>query len=468
MGVQDLLPFLRKQAPNGYRADAALADYRGRTMGIDANVNMNSFVKTFTPCAVGFAQLAIMLLAHDIRPVFVFDGPAGALKTRTKAKRDEIRHKSQAVLEEKLKTPEIYTTEELEKAERQTLKPTNKDRDSSIAVLRLVGVPVFQAPGEADLLLATMHRHKLIDGCFTKDGDFIAHGISPVVSGLSPHKAHGMQEYKLELILPDLQLSRDEFIDMCLLIGTDYTERVKMIGPGRAWDFIKKYKTVEAVRTALQPRKSYYVFPPDDCFPIDSARKAFSTDDAVAVNALQAVADVVREAILTDTIDATALRSVEPLIDQRLADWFCTTWQSLRSAQVAGTLQRFRWQMPDAFAVSVISTVTGVAAVSKYSAGECLLKPSTVRRRPVPAQAIAPNQEASATGTIASHQEVSTANPDPAAAAGISTPYQEESGTTAQHDANTGNAAPYEEVAAAEDGDAADPVSRKRKRDAVN
>ncbi len=46
-----------------------------------------------------------------------------------------------------------------------------------------------------------------------------------------------------------LQLSRTSFVDFALLLGTDFSERIRNIGPMRAYKFIKEHGTIEGVVT---------------------------------------------------------------------------------------------------------------------------------------------------------------------------------------------------------------------------
>lgn len=39
----------------------------------------------------------------------------------------------------------------------------------------------------------------------------------------------------------------DQFIDLCILCGCDYTGKITNIGPVRAYDLIKKHKNIETI-----------------------------------------------------------------------------------------------------------------------------------------------------------------------------------------------------------------------------
>jgi len=44
-----------------------------------------------------------------------------------------------------------------------------------------------------------------------------------------------------------LQLSRESFVDFALLLGTDFSQRIKNVGPIRALKFIKQHGSIENV-----------------------------------------------------------------------------------------------------------------------------------------------------------------------------------------------------------------------------
>lgn len=42
-------------------------------------------------------------------------------------------------------------------------------------------------------------------------------------------------------------MSMDQFIDLCILCGCDYTGKIINIGPMKAYDYIRKYGTIEKI-----------------------------------------------------------------------------------------------------------------------------------------------------------------------------------------------------------------------------
>lgn len=53
-------------------------------------------------------------------------------------------------------------------------------------------------------------------------------------------------EIHLSKVLEGMQLSRDEFIDLCILLGCDYCGTVRGVGPAKAVQIIKEHRSIEA------------------------------------------------------------------------------------------------------------------------------------------------------------------------------------------------------------------------------
>jgi flap endonuclease-1 len=64
-------------------------------------------------------------------------------------------------------------------------------------------------------------------------------------------------EIDLNKVLAGLELNMEEFIDLCILCGCDYTSTIKGIGQKRAYELIKKHKTIEKAISKLDSKHQY-------------------------------------------------------------------------------------------------------------------------------------------------------------------------------------------------------------------
>ena len=54
-----------------------------------------------------------------------------------------------------------------------------------------------------------------------------------------------VHEITYSKIISGLGMMRDQFVDLCILLGCDYAGKIRMIGPEKALDLIREHKTIE-------------------------------------------------------------------------------------------------------------------------------------------------------------------------------------------------------------------------------
>jgi 5'-3' exonuclease len=70
----------------------------------------------------------------------------------------------------------------------------------------------------------------------------------------------------------ELGLTRESFIDLCILCGTDFSGTIQGIGPHRALQWIKKYRSIENILENLHDT----TYKPQDTFDYQLARDVFT------------------------------------------------------------------------------------------------------------------------------------------------------------------------------------------------
>ena len=111
---------------------------------------------------------------------------------------------------------------------------------------------------------------------------------------VSEAKKIPIHEICLEKVLEGFDFTMDQFIDLCILLGCDYCESIRGIGPKRAFELIKKHKTIEKVLENIDLKK--YILP--DPFPYEDAREMFKTAE---------VADCSKLDLQWDSVDEEAI-----------------------------------------------------------------------------------------------------------------------------------------------------------------
>jgi len=100
-------------------------------------------------------------------------------------------------------------------------------------LLARFGIPYITAPMEAEAQCATLLELKLVDGIITDDSDVFLFGGDRVYKNMF-HEKHYVEFYSGQDIERELGLSRQKLIEMAHLLGSDYTEGLKGIGPANA------------------------------------------------------------------------------------------------------------------------------------------------------------------------------------------------------------------------------------------
>ena len=80
-------------------------------------------------------------------------------------------------------------------------------------------------------------------------------------------------------------MNMDEFIDLCILCGCDYTLSVGGVGPIKAFNMIKEHGNIENVLEKLKianedpKKKQKYIIP--DVFLFEESRELFKSPDVI-------------------------------------------------------------------------------------------------------------------------------------------------------------------------------------------
>lgn len=163
--------------------------------------------------------------------------------------------------------------EAVEKLSKRTVRVTREQTSECQRLLRLMGVPVVEAPSEAEAQCASLCKRGLAYAVATEDMDALTFGAPRLVRNLmAPASANKpVMEFDLPEVLKGLELSQEEFVDLCILCGCDYTEKIAGIGPTRALALVKKHRSIEEILKSIDPTK--YKIPAP--FPYERARELF-------------------------------------------------------------------------------------------------------------------------------------------------------------------------------------------------
>ncbi|XP_062898510.1 probable flap endonuclease 1 homolog isoform X2 [Mobula hypostoma] len=138
-------------------------------------------------------------------------------------------------------------------------------------LLTLLGVPYIEAPAEAEATCAALVKSGKVHCTATEDMDALPFGCTRLVRNVSAKKDARVEEFSLPDILKALNLTQEQFVDLCILMGCDYCEKIRGVGVKRALPLIQTHKNIEGIVQNLDARR----FPAPEDWPYQEARSLF-------------------------------------------------------------------------------------------------------------------------------------------------------------------------------------------------
>ena len=218
-------------------------DLEGRVVSIDAFNTLYQFLSTIrqrdgrpltdehgnvTSHLSGILYRNSSMIEKDIKPIYIFDGKAPELKSETQAKRREVRDEAEQMYKEALKAGD---TEKARKFAMRSSKLSPEIIESSKKLLTLMGIPYVEAKGEGEAQAAYLVANGDAYAVASQDYDCLMFGAKRVVRNLAVSSNLGdLEFYQLDKVLRQLNVTREELVDMGILIGTDFCEGLKGVG----------------------------------------------------------------------------------------------------------------------------------------------------------------------------------------------------------------------------------------------
>ncbi len=249
--------------------DTTMEAMRGKIVGIDSFLLAFQFLTTIrdrSPTGdggplkadngkvvahlMGFLARASTLLSKGVKPVFIFDGKHPELKKEEMDARRLVREQAELEWKAALEAGDYATAQ---KMAQRCVKYTPEMVEESIEMLKLMGIPAFRAAAEGEAQAAVMAANGQLDVVATQDWDALLYGAPIVIRNLTSDGSKRMgriiraQEIELSQILDDNELSREQLVDLGIMIGTDFHPGIKGIGPKTGLKLIKEFGTIEAV-----------------------------------------------------------------------------------------------------------------------------------------------------------------------------------------------------------------------------
>ncbi|KAJ5219853.1 hypothetical protein N7468_009057 [Penicillium chermesinum] len=295
MGIKHLYQVISENAPDAIKT-GEIKNHFGRKVAIDASMSIYSFLIAVrsdgqqlatetgetTSHLMGMFYRTLRMVDNGIKPLYVFDGAPPKLKSGELAKR---RARNAEATEAHEEAKETGTAEDVEKFSRRTVRVTREHNAECKKLLTLMGIPYIDAPTEAEAQCAVLARAGKVYAAASEDMDTLCFESPILLRHLtfSEQRKEPIQEIHLDKALEGLDMDRNQFIDLCILLGCDYLEPIPKVGPSTALNLIREHKSLEKVVEYMQndPKKKFAI--PDD-WPYQDARDLFTAPDVLAAD----------------------------------------------------------------------------------------------------------------------------------------------------------------------------------------
>jgi len=199
------------------------------------------------------------LVENGIKLCIVFDGKPPALKKNVLEERRQRKIKAQIEWEAAIEAGDRETART--KAQQTTRLDTNMVLEAK-KLLDLLGIPWVDAPSEGEAQVAALLNQGMVDYGASQDFDTVLFGASKFIRNLTlsgRRKLPKQQKWvevspeiiDLEASFQKLELSREQLIDVAILMGTDFNPGIDGVGPKRGLKLIQEFGKAEGALEKL-------------------------------------------------------------------------------------------------------------------------------------------------------------------------------------------------------------------------
>lgn len=286
MGIKsNFNKFLRSVCPQVF-IEMHLSEFAYEKVAIDISLYMHKYKAV---CGDRWPTAFINLIAscrrNNIHCVFIFDGKAPDEKDNERAERAESKEKlndkyqelslaledyhKTGIIADVLRTmykrrrspvhvklvknrtidPDndidmVWVEKKIMQKENQLYTVSKEDFQLARELFDTLNVPYYTAPWEAEKMCAKLCIDKKVEAVMSEDSDVLAYGAPLLLTKIDTSKDTCVA-IRIDDVLEGLELSKAQFIDLCIFCGTDYNKNIPKIGSKNAYKHILKYGDIE-------------------------------------------------------------------------------------------------------------------------------------------------------------------------------------------------------------------------------
>ena len=251
----------------------SLSELSGKVVAIDAFNSLYQFLSIIrqpdgtplrdrdgevTSHLSGLFYRCINFLEAGVKPVFVYDGKPPELKKETIEERAAARMDAEVQWKEALAEGDVRRA--WSKATRAS-RLTGMMIEDSRTLLEYLGIPWVQAPSEGESQASHMVLIGQAHAAASQDFDALLFGCPRLLRNLAVSGKRRLpksnkfvnvdpEEVLLDKVLATIGVTRNQLVDMGIMIGTDFNKGVRGIGPKKSLALIKQYGSIEEIAKA--------------------------------------------------------------------------------------------------------------------------------------------------------------------------------------------------------------------------
>lgn len=277
MGIKDLYKYLTSRHPECFKL-VHFSSLAYQKVAIDMmNILYMYKARDEKNWMENVVRFLIKLRSWYVHPICVFDGPTHPMKRDTVLKRRSDRERGRKRTDELKESLEHYTkTQEVQPNLKLLVDSKNEfvsrlsnqilvtqveeylekqyrnyniffhttDLDAIKEIISALGISVYTAPFDGEAFCSFLSAQNLVSTVLSNDSDVFFFGCKRVICKFNEDGG-----YLVELgdVLDTLELEMSEFVDLCILCGTDYNSSVRGIGFIRALNLIRKHHDLETI-----------------------------------------------------------------------------------------------------------------------------------------------------------------------------------------------------------------------------
>jgi len=198
---------------------------------------------------------SLNLMREGLKLAFILDGSPHRLKHKTIKERIAVKEKAKEEWRIALEEGDL---ERARSQAQRTSRLTKEMLDEAKHLLELMGLPYVQAPSEGEAQASHMNRKGAAFAVISQDFDSVLFGARLVARNIAISGRRKLPDKRVwvnalpEIIdsgrsLENLSITREQMIDLAILMGTDFNPGIRGIGPKTGLKLIRKHGNIEGV-----------------------------------------------------------------------------------------------------------------------------------------------------------------------------------------------------------------------------